>query len=102
MHGPLNVKMMCTFRLSDIILTTKYSSSLMLLFRIQDTLFLIVTRRSVIVVIYFFSPSKQNKPQGRCACEVLQCQSGTGISSCNWYTLIMANEGPICVADLSQ
>ena len=44
MHGPLNVKMICTFRLSDIILTIKYSSSIMLLFRIQDTLFLILTR----------------------------------------------------------
>jgi len=62
MHGPLTVKMICTFRLSDIILTTKYSSSLMLLFRIQDSLFLIVTCRSAIVFIYFFSPSKQNKP----------------------------------------
>ena len=60
MHSPLNIKMICTFRLS-VIVTTKYSSSLMLLFPIQDTLFSILTCRSVIVFIYFFSPSKQNK-----------------------------------------
>jgi len=61
MHCPLNAKMICTFLLCDIILTAKYSSSLMLLFRIQDSLFLIVTRRSVIAFIYLFRPSKQSK-----------------------------------------